>query len=622
MNKNKIMVLDTATANKIAAGEVVERPASIVKELIENSIDAQCNRIEIEIKNGGTTYIRVSDNGSGMSADDAKLAILRHATSKIRKVEDLYSISSMGFRGEALPSIAAVSRLSLVTRQEDTQLAVCIQTEGGELHKISEQGAEVGTTITVSDLFYNTPARKKFLKSINTESGQISLIIGKLALAYNNVAFNLINNGRFTLSTSGSGNLLDAVAALYGIDTADEMLVVNYEQDGIKINGFVGKPAVLKSSRQWQTLIVNGRIINNRAISRAIDDAYHSLLPKTGYPLAVLDIKILPEKIDINVHPQKSEIKFDNEQIVFRAVYRAITLALSGANRASDFAAPAKNAVNFEGINTDNLPSKSVVSERITQYSPAMSQARQEVADSWRKQEPLIPFNVVRELLEQQEPLKPNEQGELHLNDAVAVEEIVQAEKPVKDNLELYPLGQINECYIIAQGGTDLFIIDQHAAHERILYDRFCKRAGEIPIQQLLIPLLLDVDEDDMQFIVDNISLWHELGFTLEQAGPGLIRVMEIPVDMLQSETGDYIREIVSSLRNIRQPSHDGLRHEMFQLAACRAAIKAGTELNMRQMQSLLAELTATERPSACPHGRPAIVCFASTDLAKMFKRR
>lgn len=321
-----IHVLDEKTANKIAAGEVVERPASAIKEMIENALDAGATAIETEIADGGQTYMRVSDNGCGMSPEDAKKCIIRHGTSKISTIEDIFAISSLGFRGEAVPSIAAVSNLVITTRMEGDEFAYRLTLTGGDITGEEQTGAAVGTTMEVSDLFFNTPARKKFMKSERTETSKINDILTKLALARPDVAFTLINNGRTSVHTGGNGNALDAVAAVYGAAVAKEVFPVSYSNDEITVEGFVGKPSLLKSTRAWQTCIVNNRIIHNAVVFKAVENAYHAMLPKAGYPFALLHIHIDPAVIDINVHPAKTEIKFSDEQQVYRAIYHSLSL--------------------------------------------------------------------------------------------------------------------------------------------------------------------------------------------------------------------------------------------------------------------------------------------------------
>ncbi|WP_234995343.1 DNA mismatch repair endonuclease MutL, partial [Megasphaera sp. DJF_B143] len=336
-----INILDEATRNKIAAGEVVERPSSCVKELVENAIDAGASAIEVEIAEGGASYIRVTDNGCGMSREDAHKCIIRHATSKISSVEDIFAITSLGFRGEAVPSIAAVSHMQITTRRPEDEFAVHLVLDGGVITSEDQAGAAAGTTMEVSDLFYNTPARKKFLKSERTESSKISEMITKLALAQPGIEFTFINNGRTTLHTGGLGDLKETIANIYGAGVAREIFPVTYDHDNVQIEGYVGKPSVLKSSRSWQTCIVNQRIVHNPLMFKAIDNAYHAMLPKSGYPFAMLHLHVDPASIDVNVHPAKTEIKFSDEQQIYRALYHSIITALIDQEKPEQIAAPA-----------------------------------------------------------------------------------------------------------------------------------------------------------------------------------------------------------------------------------------------------------------------------------------
>ena len=596
---NIIHVLDENTANKIAAGEVVERPSSIVKELIENSIDAKSSHIEVEIMDGGISFIRITDNGSGMSPEDARLAILRHATSKITVAEDLSTIHSLGFRGEALPSIAAVSKFSLTTRLHDNQpMATYVEVAGGITTDIREAGGNVGTTIVIQDLFFNTPARKKFLKTPPTEGSHINDIMIKLSLSYPDIAFKLINNNRLVLSTPGNNQLSDTLLSLYGQKISPDILPIHYENssDHIYISGYLGKPTLLKSNRQWQTIIVNGRVINSRAIGKALDNAYHSLLPKSGYPLAVLNITVDTSTIDVNVHPQKTEIKFSNEQTIFRAVYKAVTDVLSGAHNPTHLAATAE----LKHYTTPSAPS-------YHRQEPLYTSLPTPIASSC--QETPMPLTTARTILQQEEVVfKQTSEPEMLLQDP-------------EPQFFLQPLGQVDDCFIISRGQDGLYIIDQHAAHERILYDKMSQYSDRISSQQLLVPIFMDFDEKEVMIASDYQSTFYELGFGLDQCGPNTMRITELPSDIPIAEAENAIREILDAIQNMHNPTAAELRHSGLQIAACRAAIKAGETLNMRQMQALISELCNTKLPYTCPHGRPAMIRFSPDDLYKMFKR-
>ncbi len=602
MTQPLIRVLDENTANKIAAGEVVERPASVVKELVENALDAYSRNIEVTVADGGSSFIRVTDDGVGMNRPDAELAILRHATSKISTAEDLYSVHSLGFRGEALPSIAAVSRFSLTTRPHDAALATYVEVTGGVVTETREAGGGVGTVVTVADLFFNTPARRKFLKAPATESGHIHDILGKLALSHPEVAFRLVNNDRLVLATPGQGGLLAAVSSLYGAKVGPELLPVSHEEEGLAVSGYIAKPTLLKSSRLWQTFIVNGRVVSSRLLAKALDNAYHSLLPKSGYPLAVLTIVLPADAVDVNVHPQKSEIKFSDESKVFKAVYRAVSASLAAAQPEQ-----AAATTSFSWPRAEQRQSFVHPPNRVSyEYTPR-APADQPV---WR--ETPLPFAVAREAIRQEDALAGL--------DAAPFQDQAE-EAQAADGMNLAPLGQVDDCYIVARGEGGLYIIDQHAAHERILYERLSAASGRIPVQTLLVPVFIDLDPREAMLVGEHLAVFHDLGFTLEQVGPAAFRITEMPADVPPGEARDFLHDILVLLDGRASPTAAELRHACLQTAACRAAVKAGDSLSMRQIQALLQELAATSLPYTCPHGRPAIVRFGPDDLAKLFKR-
>ena len=645
-----VHVLDDNTINKIAAGEVVERPASVIKELVENAIDAHADRIQVEIAAGGTSFMRVSDNGIGMSRQDAELAILRHATSKIVKVDDLLTIGTLGFRGEALPSIASVSRFTLTTRQAGDELGTEIKISGGSLPEIGETGCGIGTTIRVEDLFFNTPARKKFLKTNNTEGGKINEFIVKLAISNPQIAFKLINNNKMAVSTPGNGDLKDTLQSIYGGTVGSALLPLEFEDEDIRLSGFVTKPSAIRSSRSWQTFIVNGRIIANRAIARAIDNAYHALIPKTGYPLVALNIQVPQNTVDVNVHPQKSEMKFEDESRVFKAVYKAVLDAIRPKDEVRQLGKLGNMAAGVEQAEIDRhvahgmqdlhdmspaagklymenlLAAKDVerASASPARYVPVYEERRQ-AAMQWREAAARMDVPKPAEPESENVPETVPELVSVPVPEMMPVPEAVPETMPVENDREqscrMVPIGQVDNTYIIAQDADGLYIVDQHAAHERILFDRFSARAGEIPVQQLLVHLMLDFSSHEAEIIENNLAMLKELGFGLEPAGPNQFRLTEVPADVPSGEAEDFIREILASLEELHKPSAAELRQAAIATASCKAAIKAGFKLNFRQMEILLAELNDTAMPYTCPHGRPTIIKFSTDELAKMFKR-
>ena len=588
-----VHVLDDNTINKIAAGEVVERPASVIKELVENAIDAKADRIEVEIMAGGTSFMRVSDNGIGMSREDAEKAILRHATSKIVQVDDLQAIATLGFRGEALPSIASVSRFNLQTRQAGAELGTEIKITGGKTTEIGVAGCNLGTTIRVEDLFFNTPARKKFLKTNNTESGRINEFIIKLAISHPEIAFKLINNNKSSLATPGRGDLKETLQSIYGASVGQSLLPLEFEDEDIKLWGFVSKPSAIRSSRSWQTFIVNGRIIASRAIAKAIDNAYHALIPKSGYPLIALNIEVPQHTIDVNVHPQKTEMKFEDESRIFKAVYKAVLDAVRPKGQVGQLGQLAAQADHVQqhvekGLQELNF-GQSVMNFPLREEKPAMTWQEGTTA------------------LAQDKSVK-------------SVQSVVDEEEKLP-TAGMIPIGQVDDTYIIAQDGDSLYIVDQHAAHERVLFDRFSAQAEHIPSQQLLVHLILDFSTYESQIIEENLELLAGLGFGLEPSGPNQFRLMEVPADVPSSQAEEFIREVLASMEELHRPTAAELRQAVLATTACKAAIKAGFKLNYRQMEILLQELNDTAMPYTCPHGRPTIIKFSSDELAKMFKR-
>ena len=622
-----IHVLDEKTANKIAAGEVVERPSSVIKELTENALDAGATTVEIEIADGGSSYMRVSDNGSGMSEEDAKKSIIRHGTSKISSIEDIFSITSLGFRGEAVPSIAAVSELVMTTRMNDTDLAFRMVLSGGSVKEEEHTGASVGTTMEVRNLFFNTPARKKFMKSERTESSKISDIITKLALTRPDVAFTFINNGRTVLQTGGTGDDLETIAAIYGAAVAKEVFPVTYENENLTIHGYVGKPSLLKSTRAWQTCIVNRRVIHNAVVFKAIENAYHAMLPKSGYPFALLYVETDPATIDVNVHPAKTEIKFADEQQMYRAVYHCIITALMSrekpeqiatpvnlSTRQIEKAVPAKEVENRQGSFTFSTPRDGGFSTEGRKnnggslehgYVPVQRQ------DKPYTPEPHVkayaageenPFSAVRE----------------ELSESVKEHSVIHFDG---DEDVFIPLGAVADCYIVAKKGEDLYIIDQHAAHERVRYDKFCKRTESMPSQQLLTAEFVEADSSDMQLFSEKEEIFRDLGYIYTEAGPTTLRMEAIPADLPTSHIADSLQEICHILHESPQTDKATLRHSSLAYLSCHGAVKAGDTLNVREMKELLEALFHTETPYVCPHGRPIIVRFTPGELAKLFKR-
>lgn len=634
----EVKLLDQNTANQIAAGEVVEKPASVVKELVENALDAGAGKIDVTIFEGGTQYIRVADDGSGMTEANAKLAVLRHATSKIRAAEDLMSLHTLGFRGEALPSIASVSNFQLLTRPADEEFATSIRIDGGEQTECQQTGGHAGTTVIVENLFFNVPARRKFLRTNATEGRYINELLTRLALSRPDVRFKLVSNDKEVLSTPGNGSLFDAITALYGKKVSDELLKVDFAGTDVKITGYIGKPTLLKGTRQWQTFMVNGRIINNRMMSKAIDHAYQSQVPKSGFPFAVLMVEVDTHTIDVNVHPQKSEIKFSDDSVIYKAMYKALTDALTKPmsakpQQALDLLPDSELAVFKpvgQGIITDGMPlpkQQSVPKPApVQQPKPAYAdifktapahepQPEPVQSEVWKqveytytppKTEPVYTINEVREEFKKQDEVAANIIGFTDTN---------------SETESIWPIGQVDKTFIIAQSEDTLYLIDQHAAHERILYDKFVNAHNNIPAQTMLMPLYIDVTAHDTEIIEKHREDFSRLGVDIEPAGEALLRVSCLPADIKADGAEDFIREITKMLSEMKNISPSDLRQNMLHMMACKAAIKAGEVLNMRQMRQLIIDLCNTEHPFTCPHGRPCMIEISSAELYKMFKR-
>lgn len=668
--EHAVRLLDTNTANQIAAGEVVEKPASVVKELVENALDAGADKIEVTIFAGGTEYIRVTDNGCGMSEADAKMAVLRHATSKLTKAEDLLSLNTLGFRGEALPSIASVSNFTLLTRPESEEFATSVHIDGGENTEVTASGGSTGTTVIVENLFFNVPARRKFLKTVSTEGRYISELLTRLALSRPDVRFKLVNNDKEVLSTPGDGDLEHAIRALYGKNVAENLLEVSLNDPKVRVSGFIGKPTLLKGTRQWQTFFVNGRCIGSKMLSKAMDHAYQSQIPKSGFPFAVINITVDTASVDVNVHPQKSEIKFSDDSLIYKAMYKALTDALTKPMSAKKtqvtllpdselnvFVKPQPQAVSvpvapapqvkpayqpqqpvFKGgaeqiFKTPERNEEQPAAEELLvneqQPVPAVKKEQAEQQAMWQ---PFDDFNKTSATVSYtkgyQEPVLEVHEARSEFTNPQSADAAPAANRETIAFTDtdsgmdtIWPIGQVDKTFIIAQSETTLYLIDQHAAHERILYDKLVASHEQIPSQQLLMPLYVDMAADDIALIEEHRDEFLALGVDAASAGESLLRVSSLPADIKADAAEDFINAISKMLREMRNVNGSDLRQEVLHMTACKAAIKAGQLLNMRQMRQLIIDLCNTTHPFTCPHGRPCMIEIDSNQLYKMFKR-
>ena len=666
--EHAVRLLDTNTANQIAAGEVVEKPASVVKELVENALDAGADKIEVTIFAGGTEYIRVTDNGCGMSEADAKMAVLRHATSKLTKAEDLLSLNTLGFRGEALPSIASVSNFTLLTRPQSEEFATSVHIDGGENTEVTASGGSTGTTVIVENLFFNVPARRKFLKTVSTEGRYISELLTGLALSRPDVRFKLVNNDKEVLSTPGDGDLEHAIRALYGKNVAENLLEVSLNDPKVRVSGFIGKPTLLKGTRQWQTFFVNGRCIGSKMLSKAMDHAYQSQIPKSGFPFAVINITVDTASVDVNVHPQKSEIKFSDDSLIYKAMYKALTDALTkpmSAQKTQVTLLPDSELNVFVKPQSVSVPvtpapqpkpayqppqpvfksgaeqifktperneEQPAAEELLVNEQQPVPTVKKEQAEQQAMWQPFDDFNKTSATVSYskgyQEPVLEVHEARSEFAKPQPAEAAPAADRETIAFTDtdsgmdtIWPIGQVDKTFIIAQSETTLYLIDQHAAHERILYDKLVASHEQIPSQQLLMPLYVDMAADDIALIEEHRDEFLALGVDAASVGESLLRVSSLPADIKADAAEDFINAISKMLREMRNVNGSDLRQEVLHMTACKAAIKAGQLLNMRQMRQLIIDLCNTTHPFTCPHGRPCMIEIDSNQLYKMFKR-
>ncbi|KPJ66709.1 hypothetical protein AMJ44_08035 [candidate division WOR-1 bacterium DG_54_3] len=580
MRGPRIKILPEDLINKIAAGEVVERPASVVKELIENSLDASATKITVEIQNAGRKLIRVSDNGSGMTKEELSLAVQRHSTAKISQLEDLFNIQTLGFRGEALPSIASVSRLEIRSsfngNDAGNDAGSLLLVEGGKTLKHEDIGSPIGTTIAVKDLFFNTPARKKFLKSPATEMGHIGNIVSKYAMAFPQVAFELISDGKPLLSSPGAGSLKEAVMAVYGIDLLKELLEAEFNFNQGRVYGLISRPTLSRIDKTYENFYVNGRYVRNFLLNRALEEGYRTLIPNNRFPVAILFVDIDPKLIDVNVHPTKREIKFLKTQEVMDAVSSSAkeTLSKFSEVRSRD-----------EGV-----------------------EASLEVGSGKKKEDSI-----------DQLPISPIQTGILTQN---LTSNIKDADLVVSAIQPLFPIYQYKDTYIICTDGEDLVLIDQHAAHERIIYDQLSHKFQVSSRQSLLIPVTIELSPKEIAALQENIEYLKTLGFDLEEFGSNSYLLRAVPAVATKVSPKQLLIDIISEIQNLGKSAQMEIKQESIRkLIACHGAIKAGDKLNAPEMNQLIKDLYSTQNPLTCPHGRPTMFRITEEELKKRFSR-
>lgn len=617
----KIHILDENISNKIAAGEVVERPASVVKELVENSIDAGSTSITVEIKNGGISYIRVVDNGSGMDKDDAQNSFIRHATSKIKSAEDLNNISTLGFRGEALASIASVSEVEMVTKPKDSTFGTKIVIEGGTLKFSGDTGCPDGTSIVVKNLFYNTPARLKFLKKESREAAVISDIIYKLSISRPDISFKFINNGKTMFNTQGDGILKNALLTLYGRDVYDSLIEVSYKGNILSISGFIGKPTVARSSRNYQIFFVNNRYIQNRMLSAAVDNAYKTFLPINKFAFCILFISIYPDLVDVNVHPTKAEIRFQDEKEVFSAVFNTIRNGLSGEDLVPEVD---KN----ETINTEY--EQQTLIKGYGNASDAQLIRESSMPIGIGKSVTLEHRGIAKEygnldsIKIESDDILDNKNGCQSSEDAQIAPDTENIGGTAAKNLlpPLIIIGQCDFTYILAQGPDGLYIIDQHAAHERIMYEKFRKayEEGGVQSQKLLSPLVVDLTPEEICTVKENFEIIEKLGFELEFFGNNSVMLRSVPMLFGKPQLKKLLLEILDSMESGGLQGESSIDRMIYTMA-CKSAVKANDRLDAKEMEEIISRLRRTYNPYTCPHGRPTIIKLTTRELEKKFKR-
>lgn len=716
-----IVLLDDLTINKIAAGEVIERPASVVKELVENAIDAGATNISVEIKNGGISYIRITDNGKGIMPDDMEIAFERHATSKIRVADDLELVKTMGFRGEALASIAAIARVEMKSKTEESEIGYEVVIEGGKVLSKQETGCPKGTTITVENLFYNTPVRYKFLKKDFTEAGYIEDVITRIALVNPNIAIRLVNSGKTIIQTSGNGDLKGVIYNIYGKEIAENILDVNYEYEDIKVSGVIGKPSISRSNRANQLFFVNSRYIKDKTLSSAAEQAFKGMITIGKFGFLVLNLEVNPQKVDVNVHPAKLEVRFEEESKVFKAVYHAIKDTLLKGDLVSNTekeyeeetleVEENKNKVglfqriiqkheepetikndnnlieelyqernsdtqrielqknNYETImrqmaamqkNVHDYKKCKTIEEESEEYATSKNETASEKLDETQvvetvseiektqainmadvikkakelenvKMEPAEEFEEMYTSVFGKMPVKeePEEKKENELEDAKFTTGEAISIFENKENEKYTPkykfIGIAFSTYIIIELDKEMYIIDQHAAHERIMYERIKANYysdGPKESQLMLLPDIITLTHKEMDIANENIEIFKKAGFTLEEFGENTIKLTGVPNVCIDLDTKELFLETLDEINTVARTAKQEIEEKFIATVACKAAVKANMALTKEEVDNLMKELLKLPNPFTCPHGRPTAIRMSKIDIEKKFSRR
>ena len=698
----KIVLLDDLTINKIAAGEVIERPASVVKEVMENSIDAGASKITVEIRNGGISYIRVTDNGKGIMQDDMEIAFERHATSKLRSAEDLNEIKSMGFRGEALASIAAIAKVSLVSKTADSSTGYEVIAEGGNILSKQEAGCPNGTSITIENLFFNTPVRYKFLKKDFTESGYIEDVVTRIALVHPEIAIKLINTGKTVIQTSGNGDIKAVIYNIYGKEIAENLIIIDYDYEDIKVTGVIGKPVISRSNRSNQLFFVNDRYVKDKTLSGAAEQAFKGFVTIGKHGFLVLNIEMDPQKVDVNVHPAKLEVRFQEESKIFKAVFHAIkegllrgdlvadTESIDGLDSTKtkyneepiqpDIKVEQKDNTNFRDIlnnqvqtqtNNDFLDKQATeqkteetfeqVMAKLKKMQDVVKMARGETTETIEEQETNI-TNVIEEPKEtvinmpeeetQDNNVETSDEDFLKMyekNFGIAVKPKEQKEddnlyvsddfKPITgENISVFEeqanytaipsykfIGIAFNTYIIIEMKDDLYIIDQHAAHERIMYEKIKANYysdNEKNSQLMLLPDIITLTHKEMGIYKDNREMFKKAGFMVEEFGENTVKLSGVPDVLIDLETKELFLETLDEINTVARTAKQEIEEKFIATVACKAAVKAHMVLDREEVMQLLDKLLVLPNPFTCPHGRPTAIKMTKNEIEKKFSRR
>ncbi len=651
----RITVLDQSTIDKIAAGEVIERPASVVKELLENAIDAQATAVTIEIRDGGTTFIRVTDNGCGIPKDQVSLAFLRHSTSKIKSAEDLFTVSSLGFRGEALSSIAAVSQVELITKTPEQLTGIRYVIEGGTERSAEEIGAPEGTTFLVRNLFYNTPARQKFLKTAQTEGSHVAALVEKIAMSHPDISIRFIQNNQNRLHTSGNHNLKDIIYTVFGRDIAANLLPVEYEQEILQIHGFAGKPVIARSNRNFENYYINGRYVKSSIVAKAIEEAYKPFMMQHKYPFVLLHIRIEPEYLDVNVHPTKMELRFRDAEQIYQMIYQAVSGALAQKElipqvslekkektaeerktekllepRPEPFEVKRKSGLSAR-YGEESRPVYQTVAERQSEYGE--SSQREPAGKTAAKPNLMarIPVDSAN-----QNPAVRTPATEMKQSPAVRTPE-EPAKQPVPRQLDLFEekllepesrkrhklIGQLFDTYWLVEFSDHLYIIDQHAAHEKVLYEHTMKtlKNREYTSQMVNPPIVLTLGSEEQVLLNKYKSYFTDIGFEIEHFGGKEYAVRAVPDNLFSVAKKDLLMEMLDNLSDDMFRGGAELIYERIATMSCKAAVKGNNRLSPAEADHLIDQLLKLDNPYTCPHGRPTIISMSKYELEKKFKR-